>query len=69
MAISFSPMRQYMKEHQISYYYLANEGIDAKTLQKIRHDQAITTDTLGKLCHIMNCQPSDLITYINNNQH
>lgn len=64
MAISFQPMRQYMEKHNISYYYLANEGIDARTLQRIRHDQPITTETLGKICRILNCQPADLIIYM-----
>jgi len=52
-----------MKEHKISYYYLANQGIDAQTLQRIRHNHSITTDTLEKLCKIMNCQPGQLIEY------
>jgi len=57
-------MRQLMEENHISYYRLANEGIDAQTLQRIRHDKPITTDTLGKICGIMKCQPGDLIEYI-----
>ena len=61
--ITFRPMRQYMEEHHISYYWLANEGIDAQTLQRIRHDRPITTDTLGRLCAIMRCQPANLIDY------
>lgn len=63
MPISFEPMRKYMKEHQISYYYLANEGIEPGTLQRIRRDQPVTTATLGKLCKIMHCNPEDLICY------
>ncbi len=64
MAISFRPMREYMEKHHISYYRLGNEGIDAQTLQRIRHDQPITTTTLDALCRIMDCQPGDLIEYI-----
>ena len=64
MPISFKPLRQYMKEHKISYYYLANQGIEAPTLQRLRHDKPITTDTLEKLCKIMKCQPGQLIEYI-----
>ena len=63
MPISFEPMRSYMKAHGISYYYLANQGIDSKTLDRIRHDRSITTTTLGKLCAIMGCKPEDLISY------
>lgn len=64
MAISFRPMREYMKTKHISYYRLGNEGIDPQTLQRIRHDQPITTTTIDHLCRIMQCQPSDLIEYI-----
>ena len=56
-------MRQYMKERGISFYRLANEGIDAQTLQRVRHDKPITTETLGKICAILHCQPADLIEY------
>ena len=64
MYISFEPMRKYMQKHGITYYKLANEGIDANTLQRIRHDRPITTATLGNICRILNCQPKDLIEYI-----
>ena len=64
MPISFGPMKKYMEEHKISFYHLSNEGIDAQTLQRIRHDKPITTETLGKLCKIMQCQPGELMEYI-----
>lgn len=63
MPITFRPMRQYMEQHHISFYRLANEGINAQTLQRIRHDRPVTTDTLGKKCAILGCQPGDLIEY------
>lgn len=64
MPISFAPLRAYLKENGISYYYLSNQGIDAQTLQRIRHDRSITTATLGKLCEILHCQPGDLLFYM-----
>jgi len=63
LSISFNPMRLYMEKYNISYYHLANQGIDAQTLQRIRHDKPITTETLGKMCKILNCQPGELIEY------
>ena len=68
MAISFRPMREYMEKQHMSYYRLGNEGIDPQTLQRIRHDMPVTTTTLGALCKIMNCQPGDLIEYIDDLQ-
>lgn len=64
MPISFRPMREFMKENHISFYRLANEGIDVQTLQRIRRDKPATTDTLGKICSLPHCQPGDLIEYI-----
>ena len=64
MPISFEPMRKLMEDNHISYYRLANSGIDAQTLQRIRHNKPITTETLGKLCFLLNCQPGDLVEYI-----
>lgn len=64
MPISFAPMREFMKKNGISYYYLANQGIESGTLQRIRHDRTVTTETLGKLCRIMHCNPADLICYL-----
>ena len=57
-------MRQLMEQKKISFYRLANEGIDAQTLQRIRHDKPVTTETLGKLCESMECQPGELIEYL-----
>lgn len=67
MPISYSPMRKFMAENHITYYRLENEGIDAKTLHRIRHDKPLTTTTIEKLCRIMNCQPGDLMEYIDEN--
>lgn len=64
MSISYEPMRKYMKEHKISYYFLAEQGIESPTLHRIRHDKPITTKTLGKICRILKCQPGELIEYI-----
>lgn len=63
LPITFQPMREYMEKNRISYYFLANQGVDPQTLQRIRHDKPITTDTLGRLCAILNCRPEQLITY------
>lgn len=64
MPISFAPMREFMKKNGISYYYLANQGIDAGTLQRLRHDEVVTTKTLANLCRIMRCTPAELICYV-----
>ena len=63
MPITFAPMRRYMADKGISYYHLANQGIDAKTLHRLRHDMTVTTRTIDRLCAIMHCTPADLMDY------
>ncbi len=64
MPISFKPMREFMEHHGVSYYFLSNQGIDAQTLQRLRHDRTVTTATIGRLCEMLGCQPGDLMEYV-----
>jgi len=66
--ISYRPLREYMREHGFSYYKLGNEGIDAQTQQRIRHDKPVSTTTIESLCRILNCQPGDIMEYIPENK-
>ena len=38
--------------------------MEAGTLQRLRSDGNVTTNTIGKLCKIMKCKPEDLICYL-----
>ena len=58
-----------MLENGISYYRLGNEGIDAQTQQRIRHDKPLSTTTIDALCRILGCQPGDIMEYIPDEEH
>lgn len=64
VSISYGPLREYLTANKISYYYLANQGIDAQTLQRLKHDKPISTKTLGKLCAILDLRPEQIIEFI-----
>jgi len=34
------------------------------TLQKFRDNEMVSWDILGKVCHLLECQPGDLIEYV-----
>ena len=38
--------------------------IPESTMQKLRTDGSVTTETLDKLCELLECQPGDLIEYV-----
>lgn len=40
---------------------MAEKMFGSTTLASIRHGGAITTETLGKICAILRCQPGDIL--------
>lgn len=61
MAIDFQPLREMMALNNVSWYRLAQEGIDNKTIDRLRHDKNVTTKTISKLCDILDCDPEDIL--------
>lgn len=42
----------------------SKSGIDHKTLDRLKKNSNITALTLEKLCLILDCQPNDVITFV-----
>lgn len=65
--ISFAPFRELVKERKISTYYLRNKcgeyNLDSKTIQRLMNDESVSTYTLNSICHILNCQLSDIMEF------
>ena len=57
-----------MKKKNISQYHLLKNGIDNKTLDKLKKGGNITVLTLEKLCTILDCTPNDIISFISNEE-
>lgn len=62
--IDYSPLWHTMEEKQISQYVLLKSGIDHKTLDRLKKNSNIIALTLEKLCLILDCQPNDVITFV-----
>ena len=71
--ISFEPLRKMLKEKGISSYYLRNKcgynNLDSKTIQRLMNDDSVSTNTLNALCNILNCDISDIISFIPDNKN
>ena len=53
-----------MKEKGKTTYTVRKDGVIAETtLQRIRKNQSVSTDTIDKLCNYLDCTPADIITY------
>ena len=54
-----------MKKKGISTYRLRESyGFNTKTIAKLRNNGTVTTQTLNKLCWILNCELSDIAEYV-----
>ena len=59
---------QLLKARGRTFYWLAKEtGISHTTLWRLKKDKALGINfiTLDKLCETLDCQPSDMFTFIN----
>lgn len=63
--IIFDKLWVTMEEKGISKYALREKySIDSKTIRRLRANQNTETDTMNRLCKILNCQLSDIAEYI-----
>lgn len=44
--------------------WLRQNGMHAATVNKLRHNEKVNTDTIDRLCALLDCQPGDLMEYI-----
>jgi putative transcriptional regulator len=62
---------QLLKAHGRTFYWLAKEtGISHTTLWRLKKDKALGINfiTLEKLCETLDCQPGDMLTFIQKKQ-
>lgn len=45
-------------------YFLRQEGIHAATMNKLRKNERVTTETIDRLCEKLDCQPGDIMEYV-----
>ena len=71
--ISFAPFRKLIQERNISTYYLRNKcgkyNLDNKTIQRLMNDESVSTYTINSLCNIFDCQLSDIMEFLPNNDN
>lgn len=47
---------------------IRNEKIlSESTMQKFRTGEMVSTDNIGRLCELLDCQPGDILEYVPNN--
>lgn len=70
MPISYQKLFGLLDERNISTYYLRqNKIIGQQTYYNLKNGKGnLGTETLEKLCKLLNCQPGDLMEYVPDEQ-
>ena len=63
--ISYEKLWSVMKEKGVSQYTLIKKhGISPGQITRLKRNESVSTHTIEMFCRILNCQPGDLMTYI-----
>ena len=63
--ISYAPFYQTLfQQGRTEYDLIFHHGISSHTLYRMRHGKPITTSTLDTLCFVLECNVSDILTYV-----
>lgn len=61
--ISFQKLFKLLADRGHSRYWLGTK-IGESLAYKLREDYSATTQTIGKICAALNCQPGDIMEFI-----
>ena len=65
MSIRYDKLFALLKERgHTATYWLRQQGVHAATVSKLRKNERINTDTIERLCEMLDCQPGDIMEYI-----
>lgn len=62
--ITYEKLFELLKEKNLNKNWLRNNGLNPKTVDYLIHNKEIKTGTINKLCNLLECTPSDIITFI-----
>lgn len=54
-----------MEKQGVTTYTLIHKyGVNARTINNLKHNKSITMYTLERLCNILNCQAEDIVLFV-----
>ncbi len=63
--ICYTPLWETMQKKNVTTYTLrVKHEMSHATVQRLQRNEPVTTHTLNKLCHILDCSLSDIAEYI-----
>ena len=65
MSVTYKKLRIMLVEKNMKKKDLQEQaGLTHHEMLKIRNDMSITTDTIGKICKAMKCDPTDIMEFV-----
>ena len=65
MPIIYDKLIALMKEKGLTTYKIRKDNIISQSaLTAIKNGKGVTTDTIAKLCKALQCQPGDIMEYV-----
>ena len=64
VAISFQKLEAVMQQKGVKKFDLRKAGVNANILDKALQDGNVDTRTISKLCRLLECQPGDIMEYV-----
>lgn len=64
MAISFKKLNALLESKGLNKHYLRQNGINPNMLNQLLDTGNTGTKTINKLCALLNCQPGDIMEYV-----
>lgn len=61
--ITYKKLWKKMEENRITQYRLHKEGISNTTITRLKRDEAVSTETIDKLCRILQCDVGEIMEY------
>ena len=70
MPIKFDRLFDLMREKGLTTYKIRkNKIISEGTLQKLRENGTVSTESISALCAALDCQPGDIMEYVPDEQN
>lgn len=64
MRIKYNRLFDKLKENHITQKEFLRCGISGSTLNKLRNNQTVTTETICRICDYFHCMPDEIMEFI-----
>ena len=65
VSIKYDKLFRLMREKELTTYKIRKDRIIGQaTLQSLKNDEPVSTETIAILCKALGCQPGDIMEYV-----